>query len=457
MNVLETLTKRSKELDALVAKNLEASEAGTLSAEDAATAQKAINDYVADAQEVIANAKSADNSRAELAKVRKALVEAGTAPEDNVDKAKASVEGLASKSGVVDPKGMTLGQAIATSEAYKGLEGRRSADGSFAGQIQQRLQVEGSARSKFLRGEDGNYRSKDLSTISDAARGSVELPVDVYHPEPGSDLMLRDVCRYTPVSRGGTFNYVTMTHTNNAAFVAEATSDAAIGGGAGEVTPIVGGRKPQSNVQYDAVEATFRTLAHTLTLHRNQLSDRPQMMAEINAFMIESLPKRENDEILLGTGAPGLDGIMPNANVPTLTPVAGATDLDSILLGVAEIWKQGRRPSTMVINPNDWFTDGFVLAKDGNQNYMFGGPTAGYDALNSLWGMRVLVSQSLAAGSALIGDFKGATFADRQKTTVHITDSNKDHFERNMIDILVEERVGFAVTDPLRFIKVAAV
>jgi len=54
-----------------------------------------------------------------------------------------------------------------------------------------------------------------------------------------------------------------------------------------------------------------------------------------------------------------------------------------------------------------------------------------------------------------LGDFSKAVIWDREETTVTMTDSHEDYFVRNMVAVLAEERLAFAVTRPTAFVKVA--
>jgi HK97 family phage major capsid protein len=60
----------------------------------------------------------------------------------------------------------------------------------------------------------------------------------------------------------------------------------------------------------------------------------------------------------------------------------------------------------------------------------------------------------MTSGFALLGDFSKAVLWDREQTTVTMTDSHEDFFVRNLVAILAEERVAFAVTRPTAFVNV---
>jgi HK97 family phage major capsid protein len=63
-----------------------------------------------------------------------------------------------------------------------------------------------------------------------------------------------------------------------------------------------------------------------------------------------------------------------------------------------------------------------------------------------IWGLPVAVSQSLAAGSFLVGAFRqGAGLWDRADATIEISREHQDFFIKNMVAILCEERLALTV------------
>ncbi len=72
-----------------------------------------------------------------------------------------------------------------------------------------------------------------------------------------------------------------------------------------------------------------------------------------------------------------------------------------------------------------------------------------------IWGMDVVETPAIAKGTALVGDFRmGATLFDRQQAALYVTDSDADKFRMNIITLLAELRVGFAVLRPKAFTHV---
>ena len=132
--------------------------------------------------------------------------------------------------------------------------------------------------------------------------------------------------------------------------------------------------------------------------------------------------------------------------------------IDAIVDAIRTVRVTGRRrPTAMVIHPNDWYSAGFLLAKDSQLKYLIGDPRAGLDQLNALWGLTVVVSDAITENTALVGDFRYAVLWEREGVNVMVSDQHADFFIRNLLAILAEMRAAFGVLDPQAFCTVTAV
>ena len=80
---------------------------------------------------------------------------------------------------------------------------------------------------------------------------------------------------------------------------------------------------------------------------------------------------------------------------------------------VTDIREVFHEPNGIVINPTDWGSANFRLAKDANDQYFAGGLFTGQDGTEpvrreTFWGLDVVVTPAIAAGTVLVGDFSQA-------------------------------------------------
>ena len=290
---------------------------------------------------------------------------------------------------------------------------------------------------------------------SDTSAGAFVVPeqTGIVETLGRKELKIRDL---VSVRRTGSdvVEYVAQTsHTNAAAVVPEATSSAAptAPGTAGAlVLNPNGGYKPEGSWAYERRTANVKTIAEWVPATKRALADVAALEGLINDELRVDIAEAEEGQILAGNGTgENFTGILNWSGVQTQ---AFATDLfTSIRKGITKARTVGRvNPTGIVVNPLDAET--IDLTKDADGRYYYGGPFS--IGQRTLWGLPVVESETQPAGEALLGDFAKAVIWDREQTTVTMTDSHADFFIRNMVAILAEERLAFAVTRPTAFVKV---
>lgn len=122
----------------------------------------------------------------------------------------------------------------------------------------------------------------------------------------------------------------------------------------------------------------------------------------------------------------------------------------------------GFAADAIVISPADY--QKLRLAKDNNNQYYGGGffygeyGQDGFIEQPRIWGLRTVVSSAVTAGTAYVGAFKlGASVVHGNSggMAVNIANQNEDDFIKNMITIVIEERLALAVRYPKAFVKIS--
>jgi HK97 family phage major capsid protein len=427
--------------------------------------EKLVHDMKAFADECDAKGELSADDRQKLDNYSKgvnelvASIKAEAVAGDSIDAAKAFLGDLAGKpaqkaadgpeihtSGIVNPKGMTLGEAFVKSPVFTDFIGQ------FKGSDGRIREVQNIKTASF---DVPGFGAKALVTgASDTSGGAFirnERLGGMTDLIGQREFTLRDLCTNITIN-SDTFEYVQVTgKTNNAAGVAEATTsaDPAISGATpGPYTvAAASGVKPESDLTFAVVSSPVETIAHLMPITRRAAADAPQVRQMVDAFLLYGLAEEEEDQILNGNGtSPNLRGIL---NVSGISTVGSAgTDIDAIVDAIRTIRADRRRPTAVVVHPNDWYSTGFLMAKDSQNRYLLGDPRASIDQLNTLWGLRVVVTEAMTENTALVGDFSQAVVADRQQAALYMTDSHKDWFGRNLLAVLAEERLGFGLLDP---------
>jgi HK97 family phage major capsid protein len=274
--------------------------------------------------------------------------------------------------------------------------------------------------------------------------------VDLAYQRP---LSIRDLV--TPgVTGTDTIDYVRLVSvTNNAAPVAEATSAGPISATAPIVTPAQAGVKPESGLLLERATTNVKTIAHWIPATKRALSDVGQIRTLIDAFLLYGLDEALEDQIVSGDGqGENFLGIAGTSGVQTqAAPGVGETVLDITRKARTKVRIGGRSvPTAYVMNPIDW--QAVDLLKDTTDRYYGAGPFQMTTPM--LWGLPVVESEAIPAGTAYVGDWRKAVLWDREQASIQVTDSHSDFFIRNLVAILAELRAAFAVLRPSAFVKI---
>jgi len=293
--------------------------------------------------------------------------------------------------------------------------------------------------SKQARAGDMRVKATLTSATTDAA-GSVgdaiaptRLPGVLALPQ--RRLTVRDLI--TPGRMdGNSLEYVRETgFTNNAAPVAEAAL------------------KPESDIKFDLVNTSAKVIAHWMKASRQVLDDVAQLRSIIDNRLLYGLGYVEEAQILNGDGTgQNLLGILPQASdyaVPAgMAAVADATPIDTLRIAMLQAALAEFPATGHVLNPIDWAS--IELTKDASGQYIIGNPQG--TIAPTLWGLPVVATQAIAAGTFLTGAFRlGAQLFDRWDARIE-TGYVNDDFIRNLVTILAEERLALAVYRPEAFV-----
>ena len=245
-----------------------------------------------------------------------------------------------------------------------------------------------------------------------------------------------------------TLEYVRQTaHTNAARPVPEAQSAAPIDGST--VTNVIGGLKPEGSWAFERVSTSVKTIAEWVPVTKRALADAAQLEDLIRDELSKDIAEAEEAQILTGDGVgENLTGILSTSGIQSQ-----GFDSDvfvSVRKAITKARTVGRVvPNAVLMNPLDVET--VDLARETGGRFYGAGPFA--MGPRTLWSLPVVESETIAAGTAVVGDFSKAVLWDREDTTVTFSDSHADFFVRNLVAVLAEERVAFGVTRPAAFVK----
>ncbi|WP_313369175.1 phage major capsid protein [Achromobacter animicus] len=215
---------------------------------------------------------------------------------------------------------------------------------------------------------------------------------------------------------------------------------------------IEGTAKPYSEIEFEAKIQAVATIAHMFKASKQVLDDFKQLASLIDSEARYGLDLAEETEILFGSGTnASLHGIVPQASafVPAFQ-VAKQSGIDDLRLAMLQA-QLARVPATgHVLHFMDWAK--IELQKDELGRYILANPLGLMGPV--LWGLPVVPTEiPQFLGKFLTGAFRDAAqLFDREEANVVISTENADDFEKNLISIRAEKRLGLAVKRPEGFI-----
>jgi HK97 family phage major capsid protein len=305
----------------------------------------------------------------------------------------------------------------------------------------------------FLSG--GAFPLQQKSLITDGTLGTGTSGVLMPYRLPGSTplamqkLRIRDLMTVRPLDQGNSFDWPKQSvRTNNPSPQSDGTA------------------KQESTYLWTTASDQVRTIAHYCNVSRQALDDVPWMRATIDAELIYGLKLKEESEILAGVGTgEHLNGIVTQATAYDTGTYnqSGDTKLDKLRHAILQARLAGLatyEPDGIVLHPTDMHSIELIKDQASNVgNYVIGRPglPAGIGAslnVKTVWGLPVVESDSIAAGTFLVGAFASAAdLIDRMQVTVEISFEHSSNFTSNVATILCEERIGLAVRKPTAFIS----
>ncbi|MFG1465251.1 phage major capsid protein [Xanthobacter sp. DSM 24535] len=205
-----------------------------------------------------------------------------------------------------------------------------------------------------------------------------------------------------------------------------------------------GAAKSESAWAFELVTAPIKTIAHWLPASRQILDDAPQLAGLIDTQLRYGLALKEESQLLYGDGTgQNLLGMIPQATAfAPVIDITAPTMIDTIGLAILQNALADLPADGIVMHPADWMR--IRMIKDGDGNYILGAP--GVMVEPALFGLPVVPTPAISIDSFLVGNFEAAaTLYDRWEARVEVGTEHADFFVRNLVAVLAEERIGFAV------------
>jgi len=224
--------------------------------------------------------------------------------------------------------------------------------------------------------------------------------------------------------------------------------DAAGEGGPTAVS--MGAAKPQSDRDYVKLIVPVTKIAHYFKIPEEMLTDISWLQNEITAVGVEELLAKEDNLVLNQAAGSGLfAGLTTSTNSTAFaapTELALGIDLannyDVLVAAWTQLMKLKGKANYALCNPGDYAK--MILTKSSASigDYVFGAPNI---AIPNIFGIPLIPHNEITTDKFLLGDFSKATIGQREGVSVRFYDQNEDDAIKNMVTVVIEERLTVVV------------
>jgi len=209
------------------------------------------------------------------------------------------------------------------------------------------------------------------------------------------------------------------------------------------------GVKPESAITWVTKTVPLETIADTIPVTNQALSNIPFIASEIRNFLLKNLAIKIDGSLWDGDGvAPNIFGIYTKADeyVAGASGITDANVYDLIAkMKVSITANSDYDPNYILMNPND-VTNYLQLKKDGNNNYVVPPFVEIQGGKMFVSGMEIIETARITADTMLVGDFSKAVVYTHGGVNIDVGMIDKQ-FVENMVTIRAEREMALVVRD----------
>lgn len=219
------------------------------------------------------------------------------------------------------------------------------------------------------------------------------------------------------------------------------------GGGEGAPTSVAAGAaKPQSDRDWVKTIVPITKIAHYYKVPEEYLMDIPWMQSEISGVGVEELMYLEDTKFLTNSAGGEFLGLNQTFNSTAFSAPASlsgsifdANNYDALVAAWTQLRVLKSNATGVLLNPIDYAA--MILTKDTNGMYVFGAPN---QSIPNLFGAPIIPHTTVTSDKYFLGDFTKLVVGQRAGLSVRFYDQNEDDAIKNLVTVVIEERITFA-------------
>lgn len=279
----------------------------------------------------------------------------------------------------------------------------------------------------------------ELKTVGDIGSGNFTIsgthgfvnPAELFAPgrKPYEISHIRDLVTVTPLG-AGTDVYVIRDS----------------GGEGGPTSVAAAAAKPQSDRDWVKTLVPITKIAHYYKMPEEYLADIVWLQSEITGVGVEELMAKEDSMFLTNSAAGEFSGLNQSFNSTAFSAPSGmsgaipaSNNYDVLVAAWTQLRNLKSSATAVLVHPTDYAI--MILEKDDNNNYVFGAPN---QVIPNLFGAPIIPHTAVTSDKYFLGDFTKVKVGQRAGLSVRFYDQNEDDAIKNMVTVVIEERVTMA-------------
>jgi HK97 family phage major capsid protein len=225
------------------------------------------------------------------------------------------------------------------------------------------------------------------------------------------------------------------------------------GGEGGPTTVAEAGTKPQMDRDLAIVDAPVRKIATYLRVPEEMIEDIPYLTSFLTNVGTQEVMAVEDTQIIYGDGTgQNLSGLATAGNFTAYAADAGGgaasgvvtapNEYDVLTSAVKQMRVLKRVPTVHLVSPVDYWK--MVSRKDTTNNYILQGGGNGLVPATA-GGVPITQMNQIAAGDFITLDRNAAQIYFRSNITVRFYEQDQDNAIKNMVTIVIEERLALCI------------
>ncbi|MDP1673487.1 MAG: phage major capsid protein, partial [Burkholderiales bacterium] len=194
-----------------------------------------------------------------------------------------------------------------------------------------------------------------------------------------------------------------------------------------------------------AITMPVSTVAHFTKVSRQVMNDNARLQQFIGERMRSGVELRAEQDLINGTGASGqMSGLLKAGNFTSFTPATGDDRVDSLRRAKLALEAADYFCGLYIMNPAD--VAAIELQRDNEERFLIGRPLEA--SMPQIWGTPIYWSTKIAPGQFVALDLAAVMVGIREEIDLRFSESDEDDFQRNLISVRAEARMGLGVLQP---------